>query len=147
MFEHDSNFLGFAACMRGLLESVADGYYALCRVPEPIARSAQRVNSVFVGNMPEDLPCPAEEVENALIHFTHARNLAKENNPQREKKYQSGSGKEAEQSSGNVGASETFDNPHRARRPNTYVGGFQNARINGLYDSLCQRLFGKPGTS
>lgn len=67
----DSNLLAFAACARGLIEAAADAEYTLCAVPLTLARDRLRLQAALAGTLLSLFVIP--ELEDRLIHFTHAR--------------------------------------------------------------------------
>ncbi len=71
----DSNLLAAAACARGLIEACADAEYTLAVVPVTLARDHARVLAAVEGRL---LPAYVNpELEERLIHFTHARKPTK----------------------------------------------------------------------
>ncbi len=107
------SFLGFAACLRGLLESSADTFFSLRAVPLTIASNYRLIGDatrgVFSGN-----GFVAEDLENLLIHFLYARKLEQD-----------------EMDPGN----------HRAEPISQYVKCLvdkEDASVKKLYAQLCQ---------
>jgi hypothetical protein len=70
------NFLAFAAAFRGLLESAADSRYALGDVPEMLASVYPMARRAAAGTL-GDIILVAPDLENSLIHFTHAAKIPK----------------------------------------------------------------------
>lgn len=71
-----SNLLSFTACMRGFLESAADSHDALDRVPGTLARNHLIIQQALDGRMDKSYVSP--ELEDMLIHFSHARKLSRD---------------------------------------------------------------------
>ncbi len=69
------NYLSFAASYRGLLESVADSHYTLSGVAPTLATNFSAIRLALSGQLDEIQG--NEELENRLIHFTHARKIKK----------------------------------------------------------------------
>lgn len=65
------NLLAAAACARGLIEAAADAEYTLAVVPLTLARDCERITAAIEGRLLPRLVNP--ELEERLIHFTHAR--------------------------------------------------------------------------
>ena len=65
------NALAFGACFRGFLESAADTHDTLTAVPDLLVASRQTINLALSGRL--EVPQWGEELENKLIHFSHAR--------------------------------------------------------------------------
>jgi hypothetical protein len=70
------NFLGFAASFRGLLESTADVRHALGDVPGGLAAAFPHAYEAVHGQARTLVLAP--DLENDLIHFSHARKLEKD---------------------------------------------------------------------
>jgi hypothetical protein len=70
----EPNYLGFACCLRGLLESAADTFYSLRAVPLTIANSMELVRRAISGQLGTG-DYVAEDIEHLLIHFLYARKL------------------------------------------------------------------------
>ena len=68
-------FLPFCASFRALIESAADGYDALSNVASTLAEYREIVNQSLQGKAEQ--PVLAVELEDQLIHFSHARKLSK----------------------------------------------------------------------
>lgn len=75
LYSKDSNYLGFAACLRSLLESSCDAFYTLRNVPLTLAQNRDTIKAALDGNCRNLITC--SELENALIHFLCARKLDK----------------------------------------------------------------------
>ena len=69
------NLLAFAACCRGLIEASADSHYSLRSVPETLARDHRMIADALAGIGRTIAVNP--ELEEQLIHFTHARRIPK----------------------------------------------------------------------
>ncbi len=68
---HDvGNVLAFSACCRGLLEAAADTNDALNPIPATLASNHATARSALAGHL--EVPILGEEIENRLLHFTHA---------------------------------------------------------------------------
>jgi hypothetical protein len=74
---HESeNLLAFSATFRGLLESAADTYYTVRHVPQTLAQLSEQIVRALNGKMCDQvLVC--SELEDALVHFSHARKTTK----------------------------------------------------------------------
>ena len=70
---NDKNLLSFAASFRGLLESAADASTSLTLVPYTLARLSSRIARALAGRLRAIVV--SSELENELIHFSHARYL------------------------------------------------------------------------
>ena len=68
-------FLPFCASFRALIESVADAYDSLSNVAISLAEYHGRVNALL--QLKEGPGVLAQELEDQLIHFSHARKLSK----------------------------------------------------------------------
>lgn len=104
-------FLPFCASFRSLIESTADGYHALSHVASTLAECKSLVNPILQLNAPTNVI--AQELEDVLIHFSHARKLSK--------------GEVAPQS-------------HNAKTAADYVKGLEQ-HVSGVYEcysKLCQ---------
>lgn len=71
--ETDSNFLVFAAALRGLMESAADASTALAGTPLTLAHLHHSICEALEGNA--EAVCVSSEIENELIHYSHGRRL------------------------------------------------------------------------
>jgi hypothetical protein len=71
-----ANVLLYAAAMRGLLESRADSWFTFRFVPMTLANHHYHTLRAIRGKSKRVAVMP--EIEDALIHFTHARRLQKE---------------------------------------------------------------------
>lgn len=75
----DQNFHAFAACLRGLIESIADSCDSLIWVPKHLEKKRDIITSALSGTASvrsyEDYL--DERLETALIHFSHARGIPK----------------------------------------------------------------------
>lgn len=105
-------FLPFCASFRALIESAADGYDALSNVASTLADYRGIVNQSLQGKAEQ--PVLAVELEDQLIHFSHARKLSK------------------------VDASPVS---HKAKQTADYVRSLEKADLPRLYEcysDLCQ---------
>jgi hypothetical protein len=105
-------FLPFCASFRALIESAADGYDVLRHVAATLAECRNTVNSIV--QLKSDVGLNAEELENLLIHFSHARKLPK---------------------------GEVAPASHNAKPAAEYVKSLEKQGVPGLYDcysELCQ---------
>jgi hypothetical protein len=69
------NLLGWAGCCRSLLEAVGDTAHSLGRIAIGIAEQIPLLRKAMNGL--DDFLVVAEEIEIALLHFSHARKLTK----------------------------------------------------------------------
>ncbi|MBG9994450.1 hypothetical protein I6F50_05195 [Pseudoalteromonas sp. NZS127_1] len=77
-------YLPFASSFRCLIESVADSYHSIGNLAPTISKSIKHIDNALRAKSAELVLC--EELENQLIHFTHARRLkSEENAPQTHK--------------------------------------------------------------
>ncbi|MGV7930639.1 MAG: hypothetical protein AB2L13_17335 [Spirochaetota bacterium] len=106
----NNNHLAFCSCLRGLIESTADSWYTLRYVPATISENFHAIKLALEGNLNIITLC---DLEDALIHYTHARKLSKP---------------------------EIDDLPstHKAKEVREYISSFQNNIISDLYSELCQ---------
>jgi hypothetical protein len=100
------NFLGFVASFRGLLESAADTRHALGGVPDALAAAFPLAYEAVHGRA--KIRALAPDLENDLIHFSHARRLAK---------------------------GEQAPDAHAARRMTEYLASLQGAPSGPLHDA------------
>ena len=70
-------YLPFCASARGLLEAVGDSHTGLARIPLSLAEASSDVRAGLAKTSPPALH-NYEEIENILLHFSHARRLSKE---------------------------------------------------------------------
>jgi hypothetical protein len=106
------NFLTFCAAFRGLLESVADSVDALYRVPLFLAQNGDLISKILQGaDLGKDVFL-AEELEDSLIHFSHARKKLAADSP----------------------------TSHRAQTMRTYLSVVEKAipGSQGCYSELCE---------
>src|SRR5206468_4460250 len=66
-----TNFLAFAACLRGFIESSADIWDGLNGVATTLAEEFRNVRSAIAGRL--DIPLLCRDLEDRLIHFQFAR--------------------------------------------------------------------------
>ena len=110
-----ANVPGMASCARAMLEGVADSMEALIHVPLTLAQRRDLVNQCLSGSCNDQL-YGCEDLEEAMIHFTHARRLRGE-----EKR--------------------SLPRWHDAKTTAEYLGLLQRAEISGvkeLYGEPCQ---------
>lgn len=115
----DQNMLAFAAAFRGLIESAADTQTALRSVPVTLARGYARIRDATLGKM--DSILTQGQIEDDLIHFTHARKIKK---------------------------SETVPDTHRAKQIQEYLDIFTSEKTKNIaacYKKLCD--YTHPGLS
>ena len=72
----DKNLLAFASAFRGLIESAADTSSALRGIPLTLAHFHSQIIAALSGELDKTI-CSSSEMEDALIHFSHARHLSK----------------------------------------------------------------------
>lgn len=108
----NSLFLPFCASFRALIESTADGYDALGNVGATLAEHRNELNQVLQLKATQDFL--AKDLEEQLIHFSHARKLSKGDN---------------------------VPPSHAAKQAAEYVRSLEEANLPGLYgcySELCQ---------
>ena len=108
----NSLFLPFCACFRALIESTADTYDALGNVAITLAECRTDVNSAL--QLMAKHGVLATELEDKLIHFSHARKLSKQ---------------------------EVAPPSHTAKQAAEYIRALEKANLPGLYEcylELCQ---------
>ena len=71
----ESNFLAFAATFRGLMESAADASTAFHAIPLTLAHRHSAITESLEGRA--NSTTISSEVENVLIHYSHARHLSR----------------------------------------------------------------------
>jgi hypothetical protein len=108
----DGCYFPFIASFRGLLESAADSTYSLASAPYFLADNLPQIISHLKMRKTKDL-IASYQLEERLIHFSHARRLAK---------------------------GETADPVHAAKQISDYLKTFTDAGINAreLYSELCK---------
>lgn len=114
-----SNLLAFAATLRGLIESAADTHTALLNVPATLARDHSMITTALVGKA--DKVFIVEELEDYLIHYSHARKTKK---------------------------SEVVPDSHRAQQIRDYIAILEKGeahRVVECYSQLCDLTH--PGAS
>lgn len=67
-----NNYLLFSAAYRGFLESSADSFYTLLKIPKAFAIIYQEVNLALNGSFSQKMIIN-KELEDSLIHFSYAR--------------------------------------------------------------------------
>lgn len=109
----NKNFLSFASSLRGLIESTGDTLFSLQHMGITLAEEYAMICEVLRGERGNDVII-AEEMENTLIHFTHAR------------KYKKGE--------------EVENNAHNAESAHKYVKELERFKKGylELYADLCQ---------
>lgn len=108
----NSLFLPFCASFRALIESTADGYDALGNVAVTLAECRDIVNAAL--QLRAAQPEVAKELEDQLIHFSHARRLSR---------------------------GDTAPATHKAKQVADYVQSLEKANLPHLYEcysELCQ---------
>lgn len=75
----DQNFHAFAACLRGLIESIADSCDSLVWVPKHLEKKRGIITNALSGmaSIQSYEDYLDERLETALIHFSHARGIPK----------------------------------------------------------------------
>jgi hypothetical protein len=106
------NAMLYAAAFRGLLESTADSWFSFSRIPMTLATDHYRILRTINGKSSQMHIAP--EIEDSLIHFTHARRLDK-----------------------NMKA--TVPKSHEAKQIQTYLQSFGSdfEEVAHVYDRLC----------
>lgn len=107
------NFFSFCACLRGLLESAADSHEAMYPSMATLAENFAAFRSALAENFSEAV-FSCEPLESILIHFTHARRVAR---------------------------SEVVPQAHRAKTVQDYLASFEQAgerTLRDLYAELCE---------
>lgn len=118
----DKNLLAFVSAFRGLIESAADTSSAFQGIPLTLARFHPQIIAALSGE-PNRTMSLSSEMENALIHFSHARRLSK-----------------AEQ--------KKAPSSHAARQVREYMKILEKGQITGVdecYSALCDLTH--PGAS
>ena len=75
LYSSEPNFLGFTACLRGLLEASSDAFYSLGAIPLTLADHHGSIKAILSGNATSYTI--SQELEDMLIHFHYARKTAK----------------------------------------------------------------------
>ena len=70
------NYLGFAASLRGLIESVGDSTDVLTKIPKNIARENKTIKCCIDGRE-NSMAVASRELEDELISYSHARRTKK----------------------------------------------------------------------
>jgi hypothetical protein len=113
------NLLAFAASLRGLIESVADTNTALISVPATLTRDYSMILSALEEKA--DRVFIVEQLEDTLIHYSHARKIKK---------------------------SQSAPDSHRAQQLRDYISILEKGgvhRVVGCYSQLCDLTH--PGAS
>jgi hypothetical protein len=71
----NANYLAFAACTRGLIESTADSWLALRVATPTFVKWHPEIRRILRGNVPINAALVSTEAEEALIHYSHARHV------------------------------------------------------------------------
>lgn len=106
------NYIAFCSGLRGILECATDTYDALGKVPLTIAHSLNHIEDALL-RRPTLKRVVSEELEDALIHFTYARKLTKNENAPKS---------------------------HKAKTASTYIAQLDSKDLpfKNLYAELCQ---------
>lgn len=106
------NYLAFSAALRGLLESSADVSFSLAAVPLTLASASGKIIKALDGSLDADFIVSAE-LEDALIHFHHARGVKKQ---------------------------EEVPPTHKAKTATNYINAIEMDEypVRDLYSELCQ---------
>ena len=110
----NANLYAWSAACRSLLESCGDSGQSLGSVSLTLARFHRMINREIEGRGTGDF-IAAPELENTLIHFTHARKISKHDRVEEE--------------------------THKARQPWEYIKFIEAMKIAGaneLYSDLCE---------
>ena len=116
------NMFSFTAALRGLIESAADSATALHAIPETFARDRSLVTRALNRDL-GDVLLLADEIEDQLIHFSHARHISKSEG-------------------------RTIPDSHRARTIRDYIEILRKGNVDKIvecYQKLCD--FTHPGSS
>ncbi|MCS0388886.1 hypothetical protein [Vibrio diabolicus] len=70
-------FLPYTACFRALIESTADTFDAFNGVPVAIAKNNKQIDKIITGKYHKKVAFVSRELEDKLIHFSHARRVTK----------------------------------------------------------------------
>ena len=111
--ESERNALAFAAAFRGLMESAADTTTALVAIPLTLSHHYPIIANSLSGLTTEVVTSP--ELEDELIHYTHARHINKSERP-------------------------STPQSHKARSVQEYLRVFEDLNANGVarcYRFLC----------
>lgn len=112
MSAREENFYGFAASLRGLMEAAGDSHHTIGATVLSLADSHVIIRQALAGSLYRVVVHPI--LEDALIHFTHARR---------------------------VGRKEDAPSSHRAKSTAEYLGALEAASgkpIHGCYSKLCE---------
>lgn len=74
-YQNTPNYLGFAAALRGMVESAADAFHDLANVPLTLARARAHICMCLAGRSTRMSVC--KDIEEQLIHFQFARRLGR----------------------------------------------------------------------
>ncbi len=109
----ESNALSFAASLRGLLESAADGFDLMQYLTPTLAAEFERIYAVLNSRVDDFTPIVMAELEDRLIHYAFATRPPKGSSPL----------------------------PHHIAKPNSdYIRKLEKfgaPRLNALYAELC----------
>jgi hypothetical protein len=111
------NFLSFSSAFRGFLESSADTVHALIHVPLNLAKSLAPVRLILKRNSDSELLW-APELEELLIHYSHARGRSSLKRQEEEFGVQ-------------------FPTAHIAKTTRKYIDYFDLSRVHDCYSELC----------
>ncbi|ELR64462.1 hypothetical protein C942_02486 [Photobacterium marinum] len=70
-------FLPYTACFRALIESAADTFDSFNGVPVALAKNNKQINKIITGKYKKKVGFVSKELEDKLIHFSHARRVGK----------------------------------------------------------------------
>ncbi|HIF5647382.1 TPA: hypothetical protein ACX3DB_004655 [Vibrio parahaemolyticus] len=73
-------FLPFTSCFRALIESTSDTFDAFNGFPELLSKSNKTVKKILMGKYRKNVGYISQELEDKLIHFSHARRISKNEN-------------------------------------------------------------------
>lgn len=109
-----NNYLSFTATFRGFLESAVDSFDALSGVPITLAENFEKIEEMITEKRNTTSMIIAEDLENTLIHFSHARKINKTDN---------------------------FPDSHKAKTMRDYISSLESNGSNAIgdcYAELCQ---------
>ncbi|TGK54259.1 hypothetical protein [Leptospira bouyouniensis] len=70
---YNKNYYLFASSLRGLIEAIGDSFYTLKKIPLTLATHFYSINLALKGELTN--PFYLKDLEDDLIHYTHARKL------------------------------------------------------------------------
>ena len=110
-----TNYLSFTSAIRGFLESAADSFYSLSNVNLTLAENFANIESALLEKVSTKEFFSSKELEDILIHFSHARFIKK---------------------------GENFPDSHNAKRMSDYIKKMENQNsdvtIGDCYYELCE---------